>query len=240
MQGVHAFEPKAKTSIDFESFVAEGHFLRRIARSPRLLDCLELLRKEVFNHLLTFRRSELRTFVASAGDRLHCHLDARVDQGLGQDDALAQWNQPIGVAVHNQEGRVTLVDIGQRIGGAGQIEPFLHGAAQKARFGRVGGIVLDHAAGARLLPHDREVGGAEPVHHGLHAARDVGITQIAFHLLHVAAGAHKGGQMPAGRITAHSEVIGVEIVFGRVGAQKRTAALQSYACSGQIASWERR
>ena len=30
MQGVHAFDPKAKVSIDLESFVAEDHFLRRI------------------------------------------------------------------------------------------------------------------------------------------------------------------------------------------------------------------
>ena len=32
MQGVHAFEPKAKSSIDLDSFVAEDHFLRRIDR----------------------------------------------------------------------------------------------------------------------------------------------------------------------------------------------------------------
>jgi hypothetical protein len=32
MQGVHAFEPKSKVSIDLESFVAEDHFLRRIDR----------------------------------------------------------------------------------------------------------------------------------------------------------------------------------------------------------------
>ena len=30
MQGVHAFDPKVKTTIDLESFVAEDHFLRRI------------------------------------------------------------------------------------------------------------------------------------------------------------------------------------------------------------------
>ena len=29
MQGVHAFDPKAKTSIDLESLVAADHFLRR-------------------------------------------------------------------------------------------------------------------------------------------------------------------------------------------------------------------
>src|SRR3954462_13787535 len=32
MQGVHAFEPKVKSSIDLDSFVAEDHFLRRIDR----------------------------------------------------------------------------------------------------------------------------------------------------------------------------------------------------------------
>jgi hypothetical protein len=32
MHGVHAFEPKAKTSIDLESFVAEDHLRRRIDR----------------------------------------------------------------------------------------------------------------------------------------------------------------------------------------------------------------
>ena len=32
MQGVHAFEPKAKVSIDLESFVATDHFLRRVDR----------------------------------------------------------------------------------------------------------------------------------------------------------------------------------------------------------------
>src|ERR1700704_3685437 len=32
MQGVHAFDPKAKVSMDLESFVAEDHFLRRIDR----------------------------------------------------------------------------------------------------------------------------------------------------------------------------------------------------------------
>jgi hypothetical protein len=30
MQGVQAFEPTAKASIDLESFVAKDHFLRRI------------------------------------------------------------------------------------------------------------------------------------------------------------------------------------------------------------------
>lgn len=30
MQGVHAFEPKTKASIDLESFVAADHFLRKI------------------------------------------------------------------------------------------------------------------------------------------------------------------------------------------------------------------
>jgi transposase len=30
MQGVHAFDPRVKTTIDLESFVAEDHFLRRI------------------------------------------------------------------------------------------------------------------------------------------------------------------------------------------------------------------
>jgi transposase len=32
MQGVHSFEPKAKTAIDLESFVADDHFLRQIDR----------------------------------------------------------------------------------------------------------------------------------------------------------------------------------------------------------------
>ena len=32
MQGVHAFDPKAKTAIDLESFVAADHFLRRVDR----------------------------------------------------------------------------------------------------------------------------------------------------------------------------------------------------------------
>ena len=32
MQGVHAFDPKVKTSIDLESFVAADHYLRRIDR----------------------------------------------------------------------------------------------------------------------------------------------------------------------------------------------------------------
>ena len=32
MQGVHAFDPKAKVSFDLESLVAEDHFLRRINR----------------------------------------------------------------------------------------------------------------------------------------------------------------------------------------------------------------
>jgi hypothetical protein len=31
MQGVHAFDPKAKVSIDLESFVADDHFLVRPA-----------------------------------------------------------------------------------------------------------------------------------------------------------------------------------------------------------------
>src|SRR3954469_21850450 len=32
MQGVHAFDPKTKVSIDLDSFVAEDHFLRQIDR----------------------------------------------------------------------------------------------------------------------------------------------------------------------------------------------------------------
>ena len=34
MQGVQAFEPKAKASIDLESFVAEDHFLNRFSYLP--------------------------------------------------------------------------------------------------------------------------------------------------------------------------------------------------------------
>ena len=32
LQGVHAFDPKVKTTIDLESFVSEEHFLRRLDR----------------------------------------------------------------------------------------------------------------------------------------------------------------------------------------------------------------
>ena len=42
MQGVQAFEPKAKASIDLESFVAEDHFLRRIDRILELSFVREL------------------------------------------------------------------------------------------------------------------------------------------------------------------------------------------------------
>ncbi len=42
MQGVHAFEPKAKASIDLDSFVAEDHFLRRIDRVHDLAFVREL------------------------------------------------------------------------------------------------------------------------------------------------------------------------------------------------------
>jgi hypothetical protein len=34
MQGVHAFDPKVKTTIDLESFVSENHFRRRNDRVP--------------------------------------------------------------------------------------------------------------------------------------------------------------------------------------------------------------
>ncbi len=36
MQGVHAFDPKAKTVIDLESFVADDHLLRRVDRLLQL------------------------------------------------------------------------------------------------------------------------------------------------------------------------------------------------------------
>ena len=42
MQGVQAFEPNAKASIDLESFVAEDHFLRRIDRILELSFVREL------------------------------------------------------------------------------------------------------------------------------------------------------------------------------------------------------
>jgi transposase len=42
MQGLHAFDPKAKTSIDLESCVAEDHFLRRIDRVLELSFVREL------------------------------------------------------------------------------------------------------------------------------------------------------------------------------------------------------
>ena len=42
MQGVHAFHPKVKTTIDLESFVAEDDFLRRIDRVIDLAFILEL------------------------------------------------------------------------------------------------------------------------------------------------------------------------------------------------------
>src|SRR3954470_1562148 len=42
MQGVHAFDPKTKVSIDLESFVAADHFLRRIDRILELSFVREL------------------------------------------------------------------------------------------------------------------------------------------------------------------------------------------------------
>jgi transposase len=42
MPGMHAFEPQAKASIDLESFVAEGHFLRQIDRVLNLKFVREL------------------------------------------------------------------------------------------------------------------------------------------------------------------------------------------------------
>jgi len=42
MQGVHAFDPKAKTAIDLESFVADDHLLRRVDRILQLSFVREL------------------------------------------------------------------------------------------------------------------------------------------------------------------------------------------------------
>src|SRR3954451_22788876 len=43
MQGVHAFDPRVKTTIDLESFVAEDHFLSRIDRVLDLAFIRELI-----------------------------------------------------------------------------------------------------------------------------------------------------------------------------------------------------
>ena len=42
MQGVHAFDPSAKTAIHLESFVSQDHFLRRVDRELELSFVREL------------------------------------------------------------------------------------------------------------------------------------------------------------------------------------------------------
>ena len=42
MQGMHVFQPQAKTAIDLESFVEEGHFLRKVHRVLQLSFVREL------------------------------------------------------------------------------------------------------------------------------------------------------------------------------------------------------
>ncbi len=42
MQGTHVFNPKAKTAIDLESFVEEGHLLRKVQRVLQLSFVREL------------------------------------------------------------------------------------------------------------------------------------------------------------------------------------------------------
>jgi hypothetical protein len=42
MQGMHVFQPQARTAIDLESFVEDGHFLRKVHRVLQLSFVREL------------------------------------------------------------------------------------------------------------------------------------------------------------------------------------------------------
>ena len=63
---------------------------------------------------------ELRTLMFGIGNRFHGYLDTCVNQRPGQDDTLAKRDNVVAVAVHNQKGRIILVDVSNWIGGFGQ------------------------------------------------------------------------------------------------------------------------
>src|SRR4029079_9359951 len=80
MQGVHAFDPKVKTTIDLESFVAEDHFLRRIDRVLDLAFVRELtapryaaeLGRPSIDPEVYFRMQLVAYFYGIAKDRRLC------------------------------------------------------------------------------------------------------------------------------------------------------------------------
>ena len=47
MQGMHVFQPQARTAIDFESFVEDGHFLRKVHPTTQTRYCARLLKEIV-------------------------------------------------------------------------------------------------------------------------------------------------------------------------------------------------
>src|SRR5436190_11186736 len=85
--------------------------------------------------------------------------------------------------------------------------------------------MLYHAVRSRLLRHQREICRSKPVDDRLHTTGDIRIAEVAFHFFDIAARADKRSEMSTGGITTHAEVIGIQIVLARVGAEKTNGCL---------------
>ena len=80
----------------------------------------------------------------------------------------------------------------------------------------------------------REIGGSILVHHALHGARLVAIRAGAFELLDAGGEAEHQHQMAAGAAAERADVVGVDVVFRRVGAQKADRGLDVLHGGGKL------
>ena len=164
--------------------------------------------------------------VTRAADGFEFRRHAGGDQALDDPQRLLVGDVGIGGAVDGEHrrrvGRDPVERAGAHVGEALVVEI----AAEKLRQ-HFGGV---HRFGIGL----REVGGPVLVHHALHGARLVAIRAGAFELLDAGGEAEHQHQVAAGAAAERADVVGVEVVLRRVGAQEANRGLDVLHGGGKL------
>jgi hypothetical protein len=121
-------------------------------------------------------------------------------QRIVQQLTLLRRHVTVRGAMLNQEGRGRSRCVSDRVDEFDFVRHGLDRRADEQRLGRIGSVVGGRARSAgELLVHLQEIGRAEPIHHGLHAARLIGVAQIGpFQRRCAARSAQQRHQVPAG------------------------------------------
>ena len=176
-----------------------------------------MLVEEGLHRRLHHLRIENAAAVARPGDLVERDIGLRLFQRLVEQLALVKRHREVLLAVHDEEGRRVFRHIGDGIGPRDLLVVFLDRTPHQLRFGRRRRIVFQGRTRQGMGIHLQEIGRAEKIHDGLHAAGLVRIAQVAFEIGHAARDSEQRGQVSARGFSPGPDVAGVQPELRGVG-----------------------